>query len=393
MQLDVKIKMLLLFCTLFFISCKDETINSSSLRTLHVDVHNTNTISNLSNIFEPLKSITLETNASSLIQNVDKIEFYKNNIYILDSYGAKGILVFSEDGKFKYQIRHQGRGPGEYMELYDFNIENDKIRILDYKKVLIYSLEGEFKQSISLDFVAGKHTSLSKNYDAYYGGAKEDRIIVANKTGEKMFSYFYYSPMNRLGTNFQIQKLDTTALFNISLCDTIFKVTPEAVSPYCFIDFGKAKYTRELYEKLPQEGKMSTYDIIYESDKYAAKVFFSETRNFSLLSFIYRKQPLFCIASNKTNEKIMFNYIDCNDDIWYSNTIALPIKTMHDNQVVFIQNFPPNLISSYKNLQQKSQSGDLTDKEAEGLTLLNKICNNITESSNPVILIAKIKAF
>jgi len=389
----IKTIILVFIWTLLFTSCKDEIPPSNSVKTLNIDVNNIKILPKLSDIFEPVRSIALETNDSSMIQNIDKIEFFKNDIYVLDSYGAKGLLVFSEDGKFKYRIRHQGRGPGEYLELYDFNIENDEIRVLDYKKVLVYSLNGEFKQSIYLNFVAGKFANLSKNYDAYYGEAKEDRIIVANKTGEKMFSYFNYSPMNRLGTDFQIQKLYSTVLFNISLCDTIFKVTPEAVSPYCFIDFGKAKYTRELYEKLPQESKMNTYDVIYKSDKYAAKVFFSETRDFSLLSFVYKKQPLFCIASTKTNEKIMFNYINCNDDIWYSNTMALPVRTMPDNQVVFIQDSPHEFISGYKNLLQRSQSGKLADKEAEGLIRLNKICNNITESSNPVILIAKIKAF
>ena len=57
---------------------------------------------------------------------------YKNN--------RQQLLVFGMDGKFKYQIGDQGKGPGEFLEINDFIIDKNNIELLDFKKILTYSL-------------------------------------------------------------------------------------------------------------------------------------------------------------------------------------------------------------------------------------------------------------
>jgi len=117
-------------------------------------------------------------------------------------------IVRSKDGKYKYKIGRTGNGPGEYMEPKDFEINENKIRILSYNKLVVYSLSGQFKRNVRLGFAAENFTSISPEYDAYYGAAREDRIIVADKNGKKKYSFFEYSPKNRVVTPFLIQKCD-----------------------------------------------------------------------------------------------------------------------------------------------------------------------------------------
>lgn len=381
---------LLVFC----LSCAKTERNTALglVPTIHVDVeevemHQTD---RLSDIFEPLGAIILETTSESLIQTINKLEFYDNNIYVLDSYGSKSLLVFSRDGKYKYKIGRTGNGPGEYMEPKDFEINENEIRILSYNKLVVYSLSGQFKRNVRLGFAAEDFTSISPEYDAYYGAAKEDRIIVADKNGQKKYSSFGYSPKNRLVTSFLIQKCDSNVLFNIPYHNTILKVDENHVSEYCHIDFGDATFTNESYLNISPNRRMDIADYVYESNRYAFNGFYSEAGFFRIVQFVYKKKTFCCIQSKNTGERICYNLLTNTDDLWYSRTFALPVKILNDNRLIFVQNYPSELISGKKKLEEAAQKSDLSDREKGRLEELTNICNQITEMSNPVILIARI---
>ncbi len=138
---------IIFWCILFIsISCvrKVQTIDSGSISTLNIDVNEigTHQVNKLSDILEPIDVIALETTNESLIRNINKIEFYKDDIYVLDLEGSKSLLVFSKNGKYKYKIGRIGNGPGEYSEPRDFDIDEEEVRILTHNKLLIYTSFG-----------------------------------------------------------------------------------------------------------------------------------------------------------------------------------------------------------------------------------------------------------
>ena len=104
--------------------------------------------SSLSSAFDQYRFIPLETNDNTLLGRISKIVEYKDKFYIATD--RKRILAFNADGSFSHRIDRPGRGPQEYTELADFDISNDRIFLLDHRKVLIYTLTGEFIKRIDL---------------------------------------------------------------------------------------------------------------------------------------------------------------------------------------------------------------------------------------------------
>lgn len=67
-------------------------------------------------------------------------------MYILDKRSQK-VLIFDDQGKFVLSIKNRGNGPGEYIQLIDFSLDN-KGRLVLYSdipgKIIFYSNTGDF---------------------------------------------------------------------------------------------------------------------------------------------------------------------------------------------------------------------------------------------------------
>lgn len=91
--------------------------------------------------------IPLETNSNSLLRRVRQIQIINNHILVND--GNK-LLLFSMDGKFVRQIGKKGKGPGEYLIIFDFGVISDTIFISSTGKrsLIKYSINGEFIEEV-----------------------------------------------------------------------------------------------------------------------------------------------------------------------------------------------------------------------------------------------------
>jgi len=100
----------------------------------------------LSEISEYIWIIPLETNDSVLVGNIGKIKLETDKLYIPAS---NGVFVFDQNGKFLNKLGSRGRGPKEYVSLYDIHPEGDIVWLLDNsdKKALKYSCSGRFLDS------------------------------------------------------------------------------------------------------------------------------------------------------------------------------------------------------------------------------------------------------
>ncbi len=387
---------IILICILWicFACSKTAKINEpGTIPSIHIDVSelSANETSRLSELFEPLAAIALETKPTSIIQKIDKLVFHNDDIYVLDSEGAKGLLVFSKDGKFKHRIGNQGNGPGEYPEAFDFDISNQEIRILSFQKLHYYTTSGEYLRHERLGFTAQYLTEITADYDAYYGSAKEDRVIVADKKGHKKYSFFKYSDKNSITPPSGLQKLDTSVLVNIPFCDTIFNVFPNHITPHCLVNFGAASFTNHDYERLANGNEFDVPDYLFESKQYAYKMNFFEIQNYRFLSFVYRKQVFGYIESIASAKKRFYNLFTCEDDIWFSRTFTIPKSIIEGDRLVFVQNFPSEIIAGQKYLKSKLKNKKISKVEKEHLEILDKLCETLDELSNPVLFIAKIR--
>lgn len=103
----------------------------SDIAEILIDPEVVSTYLDLSEILDDsIEIIPLETTEECLISRVDRIEFYKDKIFILDRSNTK-VFVFTSEGKYLKSIGTQGLGPGEYSFLGDFTFKGDSVVIQD----------------------------------------------------------------------------------------------------------------------------------------------------------------------------------------------------------------------------------------------------------------------
>lgn len=92
------------------------------------------------------------------IGTIDQLIVNNDNIIVVDKDMAKGVFIFDRKGTLQAEICAAGRGPKEYAELNHVSITHvdghTVLAILDarVRKVLLYSLDGEFIESHILPF-------------------------------------------------------------------------------------------------------------------------------------------------------------------------------------------------------------------------------------------------
>lgn len=85
--------------------------------------------------------ISLDTPTDEIIEELRKVIIRDSRIYILNSHptGSRAkISVYDSSGSFQFVIDRTGRGPGEYEEIYDFDITDDSIVVISSTHILYY---------------------------------------------------------------------------------------------------------------------------------------------------------------------------------------------------------------------------------------------------------------
>ncbi len=141
----------------------------------------------LSEFVDRVSFIKLETNNKGIVSDITKLQFFNNKIFILDR-SQNSIFVFNKNGSFVDKFQNIGRGPGEYLQLVDFEINDWGIFLLDYpNKILHYNFNLEFIQKIDLG-------SLFTFSFCFY----KDKFWVCNEEGS-LNELFCFSTINNKG--------------------------------------------------------------------------------------------------------------------------------------------------------------------------------------------------
>lgn len=126
-------------------SCKYKGNGDFEHPVLKVDLTEEQDVS-VFDIFKSVEIIPLETSQQSLFSHVNKIEVYEDKIFCFDVVGNQ-LLTFDSKGRFINKIHKVGRGPGEYMYVYDFalNGKDENVTLLNpMGSILTYDLNGTF---------------------------------------------------------------------------------------------------------------------------------------------------------------------------------------------------------------------------------------------------------
>ena len=153
---------------------------------------------NLSEVLSDYRFIPLETSPESLIGGmVMKLAKKSNRFYI--SFNVSKLLIFNNDGKFIRSVSAIGGGPGEYLQLLDFDVNDSLIALLDYKKIHFFSLEGVYENSVSIPCTGMNIKLLSDGNIAVRTSNESYSIYIVNREGKEISKHLETTHSSKLG--------------------------------------------------------------------------------------------------------------------------------------------------------------------------------------------------
>lgn len=397
--------LLTLIIVLFSCTQKKEVDNIVDL-TLITEPNSTN----LSELGSEITYIPLETNASCIIQQIDKL-IYEGGAYYLRSTnenkvtpekGApppppmpriRSLYRFLKNGEFICQISRQGGGPSEYRYIRDFlyNKNNNTINIFISNDIKEFSLDGIWGKNTTIEYNGKEVSSIGYTNNQILG-------FVENAEGQNEYSFVLYNANGQI-----INKYKNKYKFNISTgaisfnpecifyqykgilhckelnSDTIFSFDKDTFIPKYILKQGEAKYTTDLREK-SMTTNLTKYIIqknLFESEKYLFYQHNWEKRNN-------------CFIKNKSNgtqylidnETGLVNDLDSGPNFKIQNTI-----TVDGNEYL------TSWINAFE-LKAHVASNDFknsTSKSPEKKKELEQLANSLNENDNPVLMLLKLK--
>lgn len=140
---------IIILLILFLFNCKRQSSviwSKSEIIDITEGLNQKGTDIKLSEVCNEIQYCFLETSDECLIDKIDKIMIDDSLIFI---YNKHQFFIFNLSGKFKRKIGKLGKGPGEFLRIMDFTINNNKNLIFiydsDQQKIICYDYKGFFK--------------------------------------------------------------------------------------------------------------------------------------------------------------------------------------------------------------------------------------------------------
>ena len=103
-------------------------INPGSPHLIRADMAKTIDTKKLLDMIQSIDYIKLDS--SEPMGPINKMVVTNDKIFIMDSFAAQQIFVFDKTGKLLYRIKNKGRGPKEYISIWDMQVDTIRNEIL-----------------------------------------------------------------------------------------------------------------------------------------------------------------------------------------------------------------------------------------------------------------------
>ena len=317
----------------------------------------------------------------------------KNNIFYFLS--KNKIIVSDEYGNLILFLSRRGNGPGDYIEITDFQVEdNGNILVNDAtgRKMIRYSTKGEYINTINHQLIASKFI---KVYDLIYLNTYDFtneqlyRVNVWNEAEnlieqkyikyEKVLKYLSFIEY----TNFSF--FNDTISYSHSFSNTINQLKNNDLIPRFEIDFGKhnlpKKYTKQYND-------LRLFMENFRNSNYASRIDgYREGNDFLFFAYSYQDKMPYVLITKNNNEIHHFDKFE--DDFLFPGVIQ---QTGYDLLPVFIdENYVYVSIEAYRFIELYNLIKTSKNTKCENQIILNEIYNQINDESNSLIIRYKIK--
>lgn len=354
----------------------------------------------IDSIFSGFKAIPLETKKECLIGKIIKTKIYKGKMFILDE--LKSLFVFNTNGKFLYEIGKRGKGPGEYLELRDFDIDsNGNVYILDFRRILMYKNDGTFLKKFIFDFLPPKSKircnplefAVKDDGNFYiWGGTFElknnpdgNYYSIYEMTEKGKITNKYFPLKHAESQGFQNHRFvpykDLTLIDPSFGSNIIYSIDKDGiVDERWFIDFGK----KTLNIPIPQVfSSLGVFKAEIDGLYYNSINGFNETKEWISFRFTY-KRKIYNVYHSKNLKKTFISpsYPSVSGRI----APRIIFDSYNDDFITFLE--PDFVIKSIYSCK---------DKDFKGLSVSEKDIieqfKQIKISDNPILFICSLKNY
>jgi len=353
-------------------------------------------------ILDIVRFIKLETSEECLIGSVGKVQYVDGLFYLLDDYtGRNAIHVFDTLGNHVRSLKRIGRGPGEYKDILDFDIDDSRNlfivnslgNILEYDSLLMY------KRTINLE-IAINTISVFHNFiigitdGSTYKNPQGKLLHMISQDGRPFMSFLEYMGGSSININraSALTKANGKVYVNIPYSPIIFSID-SALSVnaeyYLFLNYslsegGEANRFQEDESKdffhsdennycsftLPVRTAKRTINLLFSGFSSHGKTFFPVNVTGRLSDGVLNPLPLMALTSDGIGISILdADYLKGNLNLERAKNITDSIGV---NRRVYSNNY----------LGGDTLPGSLYDK-----------IRHLDENDNPCIILVKVKSF
>jgi hypothetical protein len=273
----MNMKYLLILCSIFLFGCNsgekkftDKIGNTSIFR---LETENSQL---LSNVIDSISFLPLIEKDDFLFSTINKLIMRGQYIYIMDVWISNSLLVFDETGAFVRKIGSRGRGPKEYVRMWDFDVDSTTIYLYDRAKtrMLNYDLQGNFIEEKKLPFRADGFKIL-KNRKYLFSLVKENNKYQVIRTDSDFNTEASFFPFdndefsNNKHTDNILREVEGVTFYTRIINDTVYSFSEKGeLTGGVLFDFGSKTVPARLrndYAGLTKGRKSGSYNYFIDT--------------------------------------------------------------------------------------------------------------------------------
>lgn len=228
----------------------------------------------LENFFDSVEFIKLETLSESLIGQVNDIFFDDGKIFIVDKSSNEGVYIFNTNGKFLCSINDIGKGPGEFIEIFDATINKITkevcINDLAGRSVHFFDYDGNHKRTVKAPFLFSNFEWIDGDWLIAENTATNNRslefsglysILITNLEGTIRSKAFPYD-LNYESVSYTNHKnfirSNSELLYYPRFTDVLYEVKKDSIFPLYRFDCGEEGIPKIFWNQKITDVEFST---------------------------------------------------------------------------------------------------------------------------------------
>lgn len=359
----------------------------------------------LSAFADDIDYIPLQTTDRSLMEgSVRRVLLREKTIYLSN---GKNIMCFDIEGRFLFKLDKQGRGPGEYTIIFDFDVDSDNkyLIIPNYSRLLFYGISDtgfSFQRSLAFqEPVLYKSDIIPETENIFipvppWKGTEQTLSLLIDIFGDTVHSkpngYKYRRQRNGRGDGLdemQVYSIGNKVCFKEEFSDTVFYVDAKdnLFRPRMILNSNGTIITPERRGGLENAREVrSSVNNIFETSRYVFlrsyikdgqdkiienRIIFDKTTNTKYILDIDREQKSALEDDLGGGPDFSIDYFNfyCSGDMLFSFIDVIALKKYIASE-------------GFKNAKVK----DIKEKER-----IKILADSLDEMDNPVMVVVRLK--